>query len=60
MATNLPCPSQISCEAIRNLPSLIFRINGKEFPVPPRAYVLRVSIPLGMGLWGEREGSNSW
>uniref|UniRef100_A0A8C3NE11 pepsin A n=1 Tax=Geospiza parvula TaxID=87175 RepID=A0A8C3NE11_GEOPR len=30
---------EISCEAIRNLPSLIFHINGKEFPVPPRAYV---------------------
>lgn len=56
MAPNPPCPPQISCEAANNLPDLIFHIHGKEFPVPPRAYVLRVSIPLGMGLWGSREG----
>ncbi|XP_041267690.1 pepsin A-like [Onychostruthus taczanowskii] len=43
---------EISCEAIRNLPSLIFHINGKEFPVPPRAYVLRSNGYCTLGLQG--------
>ncbi|XP_071284318.1 pepsin A-like [Agelaius tricolor] len=43
---------EISCEAIRNLPSLIFHINGKEFPVPPRAYVLRSNGYCSLGLQG--------
>ncbi|NXR89311.1 PEPA protein, partial [Hypocryptadius cinnamomeus] len=43
---------EISCEAISNLPSLIFHINGKEFPVPPRAYVLRSNGYCTLGLQG--------
>ncbi|XP_054491231.1 pepsin A-5 [Agelaius phoeniceus] len=43
---------EISCESIRNLPSLIFHINGKEFPVPPRAYVLRSNGYCSLGLQG--------
>ncbi|XP_030826285.1 pepsin A-like [Camarhynchus parvulus] len=43
---------EISCEAIRNLPSLIFHINGKEFPVPPRAYVLRSNGYCTLALQG--------
>ncbi|NXL24799.1 PEPA protein, partial [Setophaga kirtlandii] len=43
---------EISCEAIRSLPSLIFHINGKEFPVPPRAYVLRSNGYCSLGLQG--------
>ncbi|NXF25966.1 PEPA protein, partial [Rhodinocichla rosea] len=43
---------EISCEAIRNLPSLIFHINGQEFPVPPRAYVLRSNGYCTLGLQG--------
>ncbi|NWT22314.1 PEPA protein, partial [Cardinalis cardinalis] len=43
---------EISCEAIGNLPSLIFHINGKEFPVPPRAYVLRSNGYCSLALQG--------
>ncbi|XP_057233382.1 pepsin A-like [Malurus melanocephalus] len=43
---------EISCEAARNLPDLIFHINGKEFPVPPRAYVLRNNGYCTLGLQG--------
>ncbi|NXC55866.1 PEPA protein, partial [Aleadryas rufinucha] len=43
---------EISCEATRNLPNLIFRIHGKEFPVPPRAYVLRSNGFCTLGLQG--------
>ncbi|NWV93861.1 PEPA protein, partial [Machaerirhynchus nigripectus] len=43
---------KISCEAARNLPDLIFHIHGKEFPVPPRAYVLRSNGQCSLGLQG--------
>ncbi|NWI83127.1 PEPA protein, partial [Dryoscopus gambensis] len=43
---------QISCEAARNLPDLVFHIHGKEFPVPPRAYVLRSNGFCSLGLQG--------
>ncbi|XP_068050516.1 pepsin A-like [Anomalospiza imberbis] len=43
---------EISCEAISNLPNLIFHINGKKFPVPPRAYVLRSNGYCTLGLQG--------
>ncbi|NXI06774.1 PEPA protein, partial [Irena cyanogastra] len=43
---------EISCEAINYLPNLIFHINGKEFPVPPRAYVLRSNGYCTVGLQG--------
>ncbi|NXN85791.1 PEPA protein, partial [Bombycilla garrulus] len=43
---------EISCEATSNLPSLIFRIHGQEFPVPPRAYVLRSDGYCSLGLQG--------
>ncbi|NXB23279.1 PEPA protein, partial [Rhagologus leucostigma] len=43
---------EISCEAAENLPDLIFHIHGKEFPVPPRAYVLRSNGYCSLGLQG--------
>ncbi|NXA81395.1 PEPA protein, partial [Thryothorus ludovicianus] len=43
---------EISCEAVSNLPDLIFHIHGKEFPVPPRAYVLRSNGYCTLGLQG--------
>ncbi|NXB06601.1 PEPA protein, partial [Cnemophilus loriae] len=43
---------EISCEAASNLPNLIFHINGREFPVPPRAYVLRSNGYCTLGLQG--------
>ncbi|XP_056349091.1 pepsin A-like [Oenanthe melanoleuca] len=43
---------EISCEAASNLPNLIFHIHGKEFPVPPRAYVLRSNGFCSLGLQG--------
>ncbi|NXO09155.1 PEPA protein, partial [Oriolus oriolus] len=43
---------EISCEAARNLPDLIFHIHGKEFPVPSRAYVLRNGGSCSLGLQG--------
>ncbi|NWU43191.1 PEPA protein, partial [Hylia prasina] len=43
---------EISCEAVSKLPSLIFHIHGKEFPVPPRAYVLRSNGYCTLGLQG--------
>ncbi|NXO90932.1 PEPA protein, partial [Certhia brachydactyla] len=43
---------EISCQAINNLPDLIFHIHGKEFPVPPRAYVLRSNGYCTLGLQG--------
>ncbi|NWU22617.1 PEPA protein, partial [Dyaphorophyia castanea] len=43
---------EISCEAAKNLPDLIFHIHGKEFPVPPRAYVLRSNGYCSLGLQG--------
>ncbi|KAF4797536.1 Pepsin A [Turdus rufiventris] len=43
---------EISCEAVSNLPSLIFHIHGREFPVPPRAYVLRSNGYCTLGLQG--------
>ncbi|XP_023784472.1 pepsin A-like [Cyanistes caeruleus] len=43
---------EISCEAVSNLPNLIFHIHGKEFPVPPRAYVLRSNGYCTLGFQG--------
>ncbi|NXO43435.1 PEPA protein, partial [Locustella ochotensis] len=43
---------EISCGAVSNLPDLIFHIDGKEFPVPPRAYVLRSNGVCSLGLQG--------
>ncbi|NXI21432.1 PEPA protein, partial [Sterrhoptilus dennistouni] len=43
---------EISCEAVSNLPDLIFHIHGREFPVPPRAYVLRSNGYCSLGLQG--------
>uniref|UniRef100_A0A663EZY8 pepsin A n=1 Tax=Aquila chrysaetos chrysaetos TaxID=223781 RepID=A0A663EZY8_AQUCH len=34
----------ISCSAVNTLPDVVFQINGKTFSVPPRAYVIEVSI----------------
>ncbi|NXA13681.1 PEPA protein, partial [Sapayoa aenigma] len=43
---------EISCEAARKLPDLVFRINGKAFPVPSRAYVIRSGGLCSLGLQG--------
>ncbi|NWV10065.1 PEPA protein, partial [Ptilonorhynchus violaceus] len=43
---------EISCEAARRLPNLIFHINGRQFPVPSRAYVLRSNGYCSLGLQG--------
>ncbi|NXH24541.1 PEPA protein, partial [Myiagra hebetior] len=43
---------EISCEAARHLPDLTFHIHGKEFPVPPRAYVLKSNGYCTLGLQG--------
>ncbi|XP_050754472.1 pepsin A-like [Gymnogyps californianus] len=31
---------EINCQAVDTLPSVVFHINGKAFPVPPSAYVI--------------------
>ena len=33
----------ISCSAIDSLPDIVFTMNGVEFPLPPSAYILKVS-----------------
>nr|XP_005892693.1 PREDICTED: pregnancy-associated glycoprotein 4 isoform X2 [Bos mutus] len=33
----------VSCSAVNILPSIIFTINGVNYPVPPRAYILKDS-----------------
>ncbi|NXT60759.1 PEPA protein, partial [Chaetops frenatus] len=43
---------EISCEAVSHLPDLVFHIHGKEFPVPPRAYVLRSNGYCTLALQG--------
>ncbi|NXQ13848.1 PEPA protein, partial [Peucedramus taeniatus] len=43
---------EISCEAVSSLPNLIFHIHGKQFPVPPRAYVLRSNGYCSLALQG--------
>ncbi|NXP34050.1 PEPA protein, partial [Leiothrix lutea] len=43
---------EISCQAIGSLPDLIFHIHGRQFPVPPRAYVLRSNGYCSLGLQG--------
>ncbi|NXJ26777.1 PEPA protein, partial [Dicrurus megarhynchus] len=43
---------EISCEAASKLPDLVFHIHGEEFPVPPRAYVLRSNGYCTLGLQG--------
>ncbi|NXG98818.1 PEPA protein, partial [Loxia leucoptera] len=43
---------EISCEATKNLPSLIFHINGQEFPLLPRAYVVKSNGYCSLGLQG--------
>ncbi|NXM58425.1 PEPA protein, partial [Illadopsis cleaveri] len=43
---------EISCQAVSNLPDLVFHIHGREFPVPPRAYVLRSNGYCSLGLQG--------
>ncbi|KFP82910.1 Pepsin A, partial [Acanthisitta chloris] len=43
---------EISCQAVSKLPDVIFHINGKAFPVPPRAYVLRSEGSCSVGFEG--------
>ncbi|KAI4561736.1 hypothetical protein MJG53_016790 [Ovis ammon polii x Ovis aries] len=39
----------VSCFAVNTLPSIIFTINGINYPVPARDYILKVP-PLGVGI----------
>ncbi|NXP25788.1 PEPA protein, partial [Scytalopus superciliaris] len=43
---------EISCEAARKLPDLVFHIHGKTFPVPARAYVIRSGGLCSLGFQG--------
>ncbi|NXV37211.1 PEPA protein, partial [Rissa tridactyla] len=43
---------EISCSAASRLPSIVFHINGKAFPVPPRAYVLESNGYCTLGFQG--------
>ncbi|ELR58615.1 hypothetical protein M91_02827, partial [Bos mutus] len=38
-----PWDSKISCFAVNTLPSIIFTINGINYPVPAQAYILKDS-----------------
>lgn len=41
-----PCSTlqfSVDCSSIQNLPTLIFIINGVQFPLPPYFYILNVS-----------------
>ncbi|NXT53554.1 PEPA protein, partial [Pluvianellus socialis] len=42
----------ISCSAVSRLPSIIFHINGKDFPVPPSAYVMESNGYCTLGFQG--------
>ncbi|NXK87672.1 PEPA protein, partial [Formicarius rufipectus] len=43
---------EISCEAARKLPTLVFHIHGRRFPVPARAYVIESSGFCSLGFQG--------
>ncbi|NXU88369.1 PEPA protein, partial [Xiphorhynchus elegans] len=43
---------EISCEAARELPELVFHIHGRAFPVPARAYVIRSGGSCSLGFQG--------
>ncbi|NXY79543.1 PEPA protein, partial [Glareola pratincola] len=43
---------EISCRAASRLPSIVFHINGKAFPVPPSAYVLESNGFCTVGFQG--------
>ncbi|NXP14330.1 PEPA protein, partial [Thinocorus orbignyianus] len=42
----------ISCSSVSRLPSIIFHINGKAFPVPPSAYVMKSDGYCTVGFQG--------
>ncbi|NXV23413.1 PEPA protein, partial [Cepphus grylle] len=43
---------EISCRAASRLPSIVFYINGKAFPVPPSAYVMESNGYCTVGFQG--------
>ncbi|NXV53537.1 PEPA protein, partial [Uria aalge] len=43
---------EISCTAASRLPSVVFHINGKAFPVPPSAYVMESNGSCIVGFQG--------
>ncbi|NXA17744.1 PEPA protein, partial [Ibidorhyncha struthersii] len=43
---------EISCKAASRLPSVVFHINGKAFPVPPSAYVMESNGYCTLGFQG--------
>ncbi|NXG57006.1 PEPA protein, partial [Hemiprocne comata] len=43
---------EISCEAARGLPDVIFQINGRVFPLSPRSYVIESNGNCALGFQG--------
>ncbi|KAM6204268.1 pepsin A-like [Sarcoramphus papa] len=43
---------EINCQAVDTLPSVVFHINGKAFPVPPSAYVIESDGYCVLGFQG--------
>ncbi|NXI93102.1 PEPA protein, partial [Psophia crepitans] len=43
---------EINCSAVSRLPNIIFHINGKAFPVPPKAYVIESDGYCSLGIEG--------
>ncbi|XP_059958712.1 pepsin A-like [Mesoplodon densirostris] len=42
----------ISCSSIKNLPDIVFTINGVQYPVPPTAYILQSEGSCTSGFQG--------
>ncbi|NXG10675.1 PEPA protein, partial [Sakesphorus luctuosus] len=51
-ALGIGASGQIGCEAARRLPSLVFHIHGRAFPVPARAYVIESGGSCSLGFQG--------
>ncbi|NWW94765.1 PEPA protein, partial [Rhynochetos jubatus] len=43
---------EIGCNAVSSLPTVVFHINGKAFPVPPSAYVIESNGYCSLGFEG--------
>uniref|UniRef100_A0A8C5RSC9 Peptidase A1 domain-containing protein n=1 Tax=Laticauda laticaudata TaxID=8630 RepID=A0A8C5RSC9_LATLA len=42
---------RVDCNNVQNMPTIIFFINGSQFPLPPSAYPTYVSSSTGQPLW---------
>ncbi|XP_057583138.1 pregnancy-associated glycoprotein 2-like [Hippopotamus amphibius kiboko] len=49
---------QVPCDSIRSLPTLIFNINGNDYPVPAEAYIWK--SPLGNCFSNFQGGTEKW